>query len=91
MACLVGWPIYLLTCLPAEFDNGSLKNDPKQATKLIAGLMAGMVDPPEETSEYANDPLVRVHNGVWDRLAMASELCCPSFIRVSHQTTNAIR
>ncbi|PKY05071.1 pentalenene synthase [Aspergillus campestris IBT 28561] len=54
-----------------QFDNGGLKDDPVRAQELVDRLLAGMAEDKGQ-SHYEEDPLVRVHNSVWDRMAASS-------------------
>ncbi|KAL3464020.1 terpene synthase metal binding domain protein [Aspergillus heterothallicus] len=45
------------------FDNGALRADPTRAQEVIESLLAGM---------GMNDPLIQVHNSVWDRIVEGS-------------------
>ncbi|KAL3482851.1 terpene synthase metal binding domain protein [Aspergillus germanicus] len=60
------------------FDNGSLKDDPTGAQKLIEDLLAGMsmgIDSSNSsprTKCRADNPLIQAHNLVWERITKAS-------------------
>ncbi|KAL2844769.1 terpene synthase metal binding domain protein [Aspergillus pseudoustus] len=60
------------------FDNGSLREDPTRAQDVIESLLAGMgmgMDssrPSTRSKSRADDPLIQVHNSVWERIVRAS-------------------
>ncbi|KAL2813229.1 terpene synthase metal binding domain protein [Aspergillus granulosus] len=62
------------------FDNGSLREDPTRAQEVIENLLAGMgMDLAASRSSHqsqsrADDPLIQVHNSVWDRIVKASSV-----------------
>ncbi|KAE8146500.1 pentalenene synthase [Aspergillus avenaceus] len=64
-----------------KFDNGALKDDPVQAQQLVDRLLAGMVD--EAASIHEEDPLIQIHDSVWDRISkVAASLCvCRRFAK----------
>ncbi|KAL3452901.1 terpene synthase metal binding domain protein [Aspergillus insuetus] len=60
------------------FDNGCLKDDPTGAQEVIEDLLAGMSmgldssKPAPRSRRGTNNPLIQVHNSVWERVVKAS-------------------
>ncbi|KAL2856286.1 terpene synthase metal binding domain protein [Aspergillus pseudodeflectus] len=62
------------------FDSGALKDNPTRAQEVIEDLLAGMGMGLESSKSSpqaecrADDPLIQVHNSVWERIVKASPI-----------------
>ncbi|OQD85463.1 hypothetical protein PENANT_c010G01167 [Penicillium antarcticum] len=51
-----------------KFDNGSLRDNPVESQKIIDCLLFRMEEGNELSQEFEKDPLLQVHNSVWERI-----------------------
>ncbi|KAJ5320443.1 terpene cyclase [Penicillium antarcticum] len=51
-----------------KFDNGSLRDNPVESQKIIDCLLFRMKEGNELSQEFEKDPLLQVHNSVWERI-----------------------
>jgi hypothetical protein len=62
------------------FDSGALRDNPTRAQEVIEDLLAGMGMGLESSKSSpqaecrADDPLIQVHNSVWERIVKASPI-----------------